>query len=96
MKYIRSFSSISAEDIETVGGKNASLGEMYSGLRIKGVPVPNGFAVVAQAYWEVVKNANILGDLQDLMRNVRINDVVSLQKNARCFRKWLPLIVTSS
>ncbi len=89
MKYIRSFSSISAEDIETVGGKNASLGEMYSGLRIKGVPVPNGFAVVAQAYWEVVKNANILGDLQDLMRNVRINDVVSLQKNASMARNLI-------
>lgn len=45
------FSHISIADIASVGGKNASLGEMYSALTSKGVMVPNGFAVTAHSYW---------------------------------------------
>ena len=45
MKYIRWFSELSASDVPLVGGKNASLGELYRTLKSAGVRVPDGFAV---------------------------------------------------
>lgn len=48
--YIRWFSELGADDVATVGGKNASLGEMYRALTQLGVRVPNGFAITADAY----------------------------------------------
>jgi len=48
-KYIRWFEAIKIEDIPIVGGKNASLGEMYHELISQGVKIPNGFAVTAGA-----------------------------------------------
>lgn len=50
--YIRPFSDIHITDIAAVGGKNASLGEMFSSLSQKGIRVPDGFAVTAAAYWK--------------------------------------------
>ena len=50
MKPILFFNQISIADIGKVGGKNASLGEMYSQLSTKGVNIPNGFALTADAY----------------------------------------------
>ena len=49
-KYIRTFSEIGIGDVPFVGGKNASLGEMYQSLIHQGIRVPNGFAVTAEAY----------------------------------------------
>lgn len=51
MNFIKQFSEIKIADIATVGGKNASLGEMYTALSSKGIEVPNGFAVTAGGYW---------------------------------------------
>ena len=49
-KYILPFSEISMKDISRVGGKNASLGEMYNKLRIKDIRIPNGFAITAESF----------------------------------------------
>jgi len=49
-KYILWFNEISKEDVPLVGGKNASLGEMFSKLTKKGINIPNGFAITAQAF----------------------------------------------
>ena len=51
MKSIMHFADIGITDIPLVGGKNASLGEMYSSLSSKGIMVPEGFAVTALGYW---------------------------------------------
>lgn len=48
--HILQFSEITIKDVPLVGGKNASLGEMYQKLKSRGVPVPNGFAITAEAY----------------------------------------------
>ncbi|WP_445928509.1 PEP/pyruvate-binding domain-containing protein [Marinomonas sp. TI.3.20] len=53
-KYIRWFEEIGIDDVAQVGGKNASLGEMYQQLTAQGVRVPNGFAVTAEAYRKVL------------------------------------------
>ena len=49
-RYIRWFSELSNDDVATVGGKNASLGELYRQLVPQGVRMPNGFALTAEAY----------------------------------------------
>jgi phosphoenolpyruvate synthase/pyruvate phosphate dikinase len=56
--YVRWFNDLRLSDVPLVGGKNASLGELYSGLTAAGVRVPNGFALTAEAYREVLTDAN--------------------------------------
>jgi pyruvate,water dikinase len=50
-KYILWFKDIRSEDVPLVGGKNASLGEMFSQLTSKGINIPDGFALTTKAYW---------------------------------------------
>jgi pyruvate phosphate dikinase-like enzyme len=50
-KLVRNFEDVVRGDVASVGGKNASLGEMISTLASKGVPVPPGFATTASMYW---------------------------------------------
>ncbi len=59
-KYIRWFEEINNEDIASVGGKNASLGEMYTELTKEGIKIPNGFAITSDAYWHVVSTGDTL------------------------------------
>ena len=56
---IRWFEEIGIEDIPLVGGKNASLGEMYRELASQGVKVPNGFAITADAYREFLRGTKL-------------------------------------
>ncbi|MBI5701657.1 phosphoenolpyruvate synthase [Candidatus Saganbacteria bacterium] len=58
-KYIRFFDDLKAADVPIVGGKNASLSEMYSNLKDQGIPVPNGFATTSEAYWRFVEENHI-------------------------------------
>ena len=53
--FILWFDQLGIEDVPLVGGKNASLGEMYSKLTKKGIKIPNGFALTSTAYWEFLK-----------------------------------------
>ncbi|MEH6764600.1 MAG: phosphoenolpyruvate synthase [Aequorivita antarctica] len=64
---IKHFSEVSIKDIPTVGGKNASLGEMYRALSSKGVAVPEGFAVTAEAYWLFLNENNFVPQLTELL-----------------------------
>ncbi len=57
-RYVRRFAEIGIDDVAEVGGKNASLGEMYRELSAQGVVVPNGFAIVADAYRDVLGQAD--------------------------------------
>ena len=66
-RYIRWFEEIGLKDIAEVGGKAASLGEMYRSLSPKGIRVPNGFAVTADAYRAVLDHANIWEPLRKLL-----------------------------
>jgi pyruvate,water dikinase len=57
--YIKLLKDIKLSDLNSVGGKNASLGEMISGLSRTGVKVPEGFAITVDAYWELLKENSI-------------------------------------
>ena len=65
--YIRWFEEIRNEDVASVGGKNASLGEMYQDLTKEGVRIPNGFAITADAYWYVLKKGGIIDKIESTL-----------------------------
>jgi pyruvate,water dikinase len=82
-KYIRWFDETSIEDVPLVGGKNASLGEMYRSLTPKGVKIPNGFSVTAEAYWHVLKAGGILDKLKQTLEGLDTTDVSELAKRGK-------------
>ncbi|MGA7578257.1 MAG: phosphoenolpyruvate synthase [Desulfobaccales bacterium] len=82
-KYIRWFKEIKIEDVPLVGGKNASLGEMYRELTGEGIKIPNGFAITAEAYWYVVKSAGILDQLKETMAGLDKTKVADLAKRGK-------------
>jgi pyruvate,water dikinase len=85
-KYIRWFEEIKIEDVPLVGGKNASLGEMYRELSREGIKIPNGFATTADAYWHMVDTAGILDKLKEAMADLdksKVSDLAVRGKKAR-------------
>jgi len=85
-KFVRWFEEIRIEDVPMVGGKNASLGEMYRELTGKGIKIPNGFAITADAYWNMVKSAGILDKLKESMAGLdktNLDDLAVRGKRAR-------------
>lgn len=83
MKWVRTFSEIGIGDVALVGGKNASLGEMYSSLGEAGVPVPDGFALTAAAYWHHLRENRIEEAVAERMRGLDKNDVADLQRRCK-------------
>ncbi|EPR66364.1 phosphoenolpyruvate synthase [Cyclobacterium qasimii] len=61
--FIRHFNEIDINDVPIVGGKNASLGEMFQKLTPKGVQVPDGFATTSEAYWHFLDEENIKDEI---------------------------------
>jgi len=82
-KYVRWFAETSSSDVGLVGGKNASLGEMFSELSTQGVRVPNGFAVTAHAYRTVLERADAWPRLQRALSGLNAADVDDLARRAR-------------
>ncbi len=75
---IKWFKELNIKDIPLVGGKNASLGEMYSKLTKKGIKVPNGFALTSTAYWEFLKFNKIDKKIKQIVNNLDVHDVRKL------------------
>src|SRR5579872_2960995 len=65
--YVRWFRELGVNDVALVGGKNASLGELYANLSTAGVRVPNGFALTAEAYRDALTAANAWDPLRRLI-----------------------------
>jgi pyruvate,water dikinase len=84
-RYIRWFEELRLEDVPLVGGKNASLGEMYRELTTQGVRVPNGFAITAQAFRDTLTEAGAWDELHGLLDGLDKRDVKHLAEvGARC------------
>ncbi len=81
-KFILWFKEISNDDVALVGGKNASLGEMYSELTTKGVNIPNGFAITAEAYRYFIASNKLEDDIKAELKNVKKSSVTNLTKKA--------------
>ena len=84
--YLRWFKDIRLEDVSLVGGKTASLGELYSGLSPEGVRVPNGFAIAATAYRDALTQAGAWDELRDLLTKVDKRRISDLTKRAAAAR----------
>jgi len=81
-EYVRWFSDIRLGDVSVVGGKNASLGELYSTLSKEGVRVPNGFALTAEAYRDALTSAKASERLHRLLDNLDKRNVDVLANRA--------------
>ncbi|HUX19354.1 MAG TPA: phosphoenolpyruvate synthase [Acidithiobacillus sp.] len=79
-RYIRFFKDIRIEDVPLVGGKNASLGEMYRELSPQGVKVPNGFAITGEAYRYLLDQAGAWPALHDALDGLDPTDVTDLAR----------------
>jgi pyruvate,water dikinase len=88
-RYIAWFRDIRLEDLPLVGGKNASLGELYNDLAAAGVRVPNGFAVTGEAYTALLDETGLQPRLGALLRGVSGEDVRALAEAAAAARQLI-------
>jgi len=86
MNWIRWFRDITANDVATVGGKNASLGEMLRELTPLGVAVPDGFAVTAGAYRYFLREAGLNEQIRDALAGIAPTDVDELVRRSDSLR----------
>jgi len=89
------FQKLGKHDVEIVGGKNASLGEMISNLANAGVSVPVGFATTAQAYRDFLEQSGLNKRIHDVLDDLNVEDVLALAEAGRKIRQWVvetPLI----
>jgi len=92
-RYIRSFLEIGLHDVGLVGGKTASLGELYSTLASEGVAVPNGFAVTADAYLDALSQPGIAGELHRLLDRLDKRNIKQLAAKAAKAREIVYLAI---
>lgn len=77
-RFILWFDQLGIEDVPLVGGKNASLGEMYRNLTPRGVRVPNGFAITAAAYKYILREAGIESRIREILSDLDTRDMDNL------------------
>lgn len=87
--YILWFDELGMADVERVGGKNASLGEMISNLSEVGVTVPGGFATTAHAYREFLSHKGLNERINERLRRLDVDDVKALAEAGRDIRQWI-------
>lgn len=79
-KYIKFFKDISLSDVPEVGGKNASLGEMYQKLAPKGINLPNGFATTSKSYYYFIEHAGIRNAIIENFKGLDVTNMKELEK----------------
>ena len=87
--FILWFRDLTINDVPLVGGKNASLGEMYRTLTKKGVNIPNGFAVTAYAYKYFLKKAKIQNKIRQILSDLDTHNLRNLAEKGRNVRKTI-------
>jgi pyruvate,water dikinase len=87
--YVIELEKLGMEDIELVGGKNASLGEMIAKLGKLGVSVPGGFATTAAAYREFLSNDGLDRRIRDRLAALDVDDIPALTDAGRSIRAWV-------
>lgn len=83
------FENLGMKDLESVGGKNASLGEMISELTDTGIRVPGGFATTSYAYKQFLQTNNLKQKIDAALASLNIEDVIQLSKTARSIQQWI-------
>lgn len=80
---------ITLEDLSTVGGKNASLGEMVHHLAPLGIAIPAGFAITVDAYWAFLKHNNLEGSIYQIIAEIDMGNLISLRKGGTQIRQLI-------
>ncbi|MDD1781162.1 phosphoenolpyruvate synthase [Enterovibrio sp. ZSDZ35] len=83
------FDSLSMDDVDKVGGKNASLGEMVSNLANAGVSVPNGFATTSYAFNQFLDYEGLDDRIHQILDTLDVEDVDALRKSGSTIRQWV-------
>lgn len=83
------YNQLGMHDVDRVGGKNASLGEMITNLSELGVSVPNGFATTAQAFNDFLEQSGVNQRIYELLDKTDIDDVAQLAKAGAQIRQWV-------
>ena len=86
LEYVVSFEQLGVDDVERVGGKNASLGEMISNLANAGVSVPGGFATTAQAYRKFLEQSGLNDRFNAALDKLDVDDVNALAQTGAQIR----------
>jgi len=87
--YVIGFENLRMSDVERVGGKNASLGEMISSLASLGVQVPGGFATTAQAYRDFLRQDGLDERIRAALADLDVDDVTKLASTGAQIRQWI-------
>ncbi len=87
--YVIAFDHLRMTDVESVGGKNASLGEMISQLAASGVRVPGGFATTAAAYRDFLSHQGLSERINAALDALNVDDVVALARTGAQIRQWV-------
>jgi pyruvate, water dikinase len=88
-EYVIPFAELGMHDVERVGGKNASLGEMISSLARLGVKVPGGFATTAHAYREFLRQGGLDERIRTELAHLDVDDVGKLAASGARIRQWI-------
>ena len=89
VEYVVSLDKLGAHDVEHVGGKNASLGEMISNLAGAGVSVPGGFATTSQAYRDFLELSGLNDQIHAALDALDVDDVNALARTGAQIRQWI-------
>ncbi len=88
-RFVIPFSKLRMTDVEIVGGKNSSLGELLSQLTEAGIRVPDGFATTAEAFRTFLREGGLDKKIEDRLASLDVNDVKALAKAGAEIRKWI-------
>ncbi len=88
-EYILPLNALGMNDLERVGGKNASLGEMITHLSQLGVSVPGGFATTAEAFRDFLNQTGLAGRIEATLANLDVDDVKKLAETGKMIRQWV-------
>ncbi len=89
LDYVLWYQDLGMNDVNRVGGKNASLGEMISNLANAGVQVPGGFATTADAFNEFLKTSGVEDKIYQLLDELDVDDVNALAEAGKKIRQWI-------
>lgn len=89
MRRVVDFTDLTMNDVEQVGGKNASLGEMITNLASLGIKVPKGFATTVSAYQDFLRENDLQDKINQCLSELDVADVKALKKASQKIRRWI-------
>ena len=89
IEYVIGYDKLGMNDVERVGGKNASLGEMISNLAGAGVQVPGGYATTADAFNQFLEQSGVNDKIYALLDDLNVDDIAALTKAGATIRQWV-------